>query len=59
VADNGDKIQVEMAKLWEEQISDAFGELRLCTISRALQKISTVLKTSEFREELAEFTKLN
>ena len=24
----GDKTQVEMASLWEEQISDAFGELR-------------------------------
>jgi transposase len=25
---HGDKTQVEMAKLWKEQISDAFGELR-------------------------------
>jgi transposase len=25
---HGDKTQVEMAKLWEGQISDAFGELR-------------------------------
>jgi transposase len=29
---NGDKTQVEMAKLWTEEISD-------CTISRALKKI--------------------
>jgi transposase len=25
---HGDKTQVEMAKLWEEEISDAFGKLR-------------------------------
>ncbi|AUB37154.1 Transposase [Nostoc flagelliforme CCNUN1] len=34
---NGDKTQVEMAKLWEEQISDR-------TISRALQKIGFTRK---------------
>jgi len=31
----GDKTQVEMAQLWEGQISDAFGTLRERTISRA------------------------
>jgi transposase len=34
---HGDKTQVEMAKLWEEQISDR-------TISRALQKIGFTRK---------------
>jgi len=41
---HGDKTQVDMASLWEGQISDAFGELRLRTISRALKKIGFTRK---------------
>ena len=41
---NGDKTQVDMAKLWSVEISDACGELRLRTISRALNKIGFTRK---------------
>ncbi|MEH1889478.1 MAG: IS630 transposase-related protein [Nostoc sp.] len=36
---HGDKTQVEMAQLWEGDISDACGEQRFRTISRGLKKI--------------------
>ncbi len=45
---HGDKTQVEMARLWEEEISATpDGTLRERTISRALKKIGFTRKKSE------------